>query len=509
MQLLIASTFLALFLAAQAVRVFWSNADFQTGGLVWWSPFFRLAGAIAFLVVLPLGWAYWTFTDPEPGTAQADSGHSYGTRLLTQLKFSFRSFLVLLSLAVSLVAVGSIILPESVWIVTICILELTFVAWQLALLRATASLELSRFLVVTLTVLASLPVVFAALTQSWYLLAASGAILFGLTTFAGLVLPSVQQNQLLNESETARGRLSRWLRTAIVVSAVIASFALLDTAGETVYVLSFTSRFKPSHWVAIILGAVAGITPYARSILGYLTPKKGTRLSPSLSLVAGIAAVVVVLPYLVFLNTLSHAISYEFGKPSDSPVVFTSTGPEQNLTLVKKAPAGSIDPAAASRTKDDDSSKPNVPGTIRPFRKRLAAEFQVPHRVSSGPRRLAPIVYFLALIGLFTVLTGSSASQAAWVFLNRTSLHSLYPCPPHSGVSGRFELNSIPSSKTEVWRRNNSGWSDRPRRWRRYTTGGLLPDASSTSKTPRCEWRATARFGCAGNARTGPSRCLG
>ncbi|HTR62373.1 MAG TPA: patatin-like phospholipase family protein [Candidatus Binataceae bacterium] len=458
-QLLIASTFLAIFLMVQAVRVFWPDAGFRTG-FVWWSPLFELAAAVTLIFVMPLGWAYWTFTDPDPGTAQPGpaQGNGSGTTgriLLSRLGFGFRSFFVLLALAASLLAASSILIPDYVWTVTIGVLELTFIFWQLALLFATSKPGFWRSFIVAAAIVLSLLTAYTAWIQVytdwgethwylevgrkyWYLPVMLGAILFGVTSFGGLFLPAVEQRDLLNESETARGKLSRWLRTALVVAVVLASFALLDTAGETLYALGFTSSFRPWHWIVAAAGLVATVSPYARSLLGFLTPKKGSRLSPSLSLVAGAAAVVVILPYLVLLNSLSHAISYKFEKPSDTPAVASC---EKRQEPTKNA----LDNSIANLEKAGAAAGYSavivaVPGNV-------VAGAKPCQPVPSDSRHLGPLMYFLALTGVFIFFTGSSISQAAWVFLNRTSLHALYAARlirAYLGASNKFRFLAPP-----------------------------------------------------------------
>ncbi|MGA2410621.1 MAG: patatin-like phospholipase family protein [Candidatus Binataceae bacterium] len=457
-QLLLSISLLALFLFAQLVRdglrEFASRfatplTAFASPATQWFwvSPYIYVPALMAIFLVA-IGWSYWTFALPDPGTMTAKpeaagqpkrkldlaaglqiTAHGLGTLL---------AFAVVL-LAVSLIANNFFDHSAILWKSAAAILETTFFFWQLALLRSRVSQDLRARIAFAAILLVSLAatssaidcyqnisfsdlrtfstVLHAFFSDGWLFILFS-VILFLILPFAcALMTPKdlERPRKLVNQSEMARTKLSAWLKTAFIITLAAAAFAILDSLGQFFYALTFAPKSVPTHWLVVIIGGITAIVPFARWITSFFTPKKGRGWSPSLSLLAAIGALLVYLPFLVSIDGMSHAIAYGFAAPSDAPpgliARYSKTEPPAYDCLPFGSASGLEDVSAQLRPASCSVSA-FAPATI--------------NRRGCHYRDWRAILGYFILAALFSLLTGSAFGHIAWTFLNRTSLHSLY-----------------------------------------------------------------------------------
>ncbi len=267
-QLLIAVTMLTIFLGAQWLRTSASSilpdAPYR-GAFFWWSPYLYPAEVLGVFGLLPLGWAYWMFSLPDTGDAAP------GARKRSIIRFVGHGLLTLGALVLMLVAV---------------------------MLVGTRS-PIPKTVAFTIV----------AITAFWWVFALTGAV-------CDRSAAAFEGAHLLNYSETARSRLTQWLRTMLATTLALTAFALVDSAGQTLYADSFQGWRWFHNLLALVYGLAIAVVPFARSLLARLAPKdRHTRIPLSLAMIAGIGAAVVIIPALIGLDILSQAVAYDFTSP--------------------------------------------------------------------------------------------------------------------------------------------------------------------------------------------------
>ncbi|MGO9605607.1 MAG: hypothetical protein ACLQAT_19835 [Candidatus Binataceae bacterium] len=218
----------------------------------------------------------------------------------------------------------------------------------------------------------------------------------------------------------ARSLLSRWLRTILFATLAMLAFVAIDSAGQMLYAVSFTTKLSLRNWLVPIFAAIAAIVPFAQSIIAFFAPrKKGLAPSLPLQLIAGLGAAIIILPALILLNGLSHAIAYDFTRPIDAPPrVMAYYWTPQPLP----APSKCSSPASES-----GGLKGAIVGLLAMLRDPLPwLRNGIAEIGKDRCRDWGLPGCFLVLAVVFSALVGSFSSRSSWVFVNRTSLHSLY-----------------------------------------------------------------------------------
>jgi len=116
-----------------------------------------------------------------------------------------------------------------------------------------------------------------------------------------------------DDYDKAAGWLSQVLKDVLTVGLGILAFALIDSVGQQAYL----NRFSWG-WVGPLLGfgPAAVLAPFVKWIAANLTGRANTKhLSLPLGLLAGLGAAIIILPVLVLLDGVSHAVAYEFQQP--------------------------------------------------------------------------------------------------------------------------------------------------------------------------------------------------
>jgi hypothetical protein len=344
MQIIMGIFILMFLLAAQSVRVSFqrlaqieswhSYYNFFYGFLpareyLWWSPYTLPALALFVFAAIPAGWAYWLLSNQKAPSRR---------RLFFITRWQWLARLFFFS--------------GWPWLVPIVIF-----GGAVRVLLKDGKIGQSTFVLVTGAALVSI------LTLTLAVVCA--LIAFARAKPAGGEVPD---NQNIDPSDIAGNLLSRALKVALVTGFGLLGFALIDTLGQTAYVQGF-SNWK---WLVPLAGPIALATPlapFAQWVVANLGGKSGAKsISIPLGIVAGIGAAMVIIPVLILLDGLSHAVAYAWQWPL--------------------APAGFVQ----------------------------AAGYQMPVRMQSVP-------LICVLIAAFILSWLASRSRR---FLNSSSLHALY-----------------------------------------------------------------------------------
>ncbi|MGA8259565.1 MAG: hypothetical protein WB783_05065 [Arenicellales bacterium] len=207
-----------------------------------------------------------------------------------------------------------------------------------------------------------------------------------------------------------RHELSVLLKGCLVVTAAVIVFCLIDSFGQTAYLLMTGPDVYVRTWLAGAAGTAGSLFAFAagarKFAVSFGGSPGGQRLHLSLSLVSTIAALVLLLVILLSVDTVSHAIAWEFKTPApDTPGLPTKV----------------LQPAARSLTKSD----------VHYQEAGSTAELRIEATISTSPdqkgmptyaRQLNTFLLFATIVTLLlTFLFGRT-----WQFLNNSSLYSLY-----------------------------------------------------------------------------------
>lgn len=193
----------------------------------------------------------------------------------------------------------------------------------------------------------------------------------------------------LQRDTRLRNALSRWLARALGLALCCGLLALVDSLGQTLYVLCWVNR-APLTLAAAFAAGVAVVTRLA-SVGGYVkqfADKLGAGVA--LSVLSGIAAWLLILAVLGGADALSHAVAWHFRQP---PV----------QVMIAETP---ISPAGLP------GGKTGAPSSAEHPAYRLVHDD--PADAVAGAKAFAVLLLACLVLG------------RAWPFLNRSSQHPLY-----------------------------------------------------------------------------------
>jgi hypothetical protein len=203
----------------------------------------------------------------------------------------------------------------------------------------------------------------------------------------------------MGEVSAARRRMSSAFKTSVVACAAIVVLGLIDTLGSTLYVILNTTGFRGViTTIGAALATFAGVAAYGRQLLvlfGGNSQDKRPRVS--MSIVSWIVALVIVGAWLVTINVGSHAIAWQFEKPSGYPTSVTAVAPPK-LTNAEQIV---IEGEGAART-------------IKPFVE------QVPPPAPSERHAAFALKVFGVLVALILLLGQNT------FFINLSTMHTFY-----------------------------------------------------------------------------------
>ncbi|HVF58421.1 MAG TPA: hypothetical protein VNJ70_01210 [Thermoanaerobaculia bacterium] len=347
---------------------------FALHGGFWWSPWLLLPLLAFALFVFPLGWAYWMVEPVGPAFAGSEEGRP--RRRVPRPRTWDRS---------AIAPVAGLIL------VLVAALVVAGGPWRPAL-RAVAQM-------VALT---------AALSLFWWRYAVHKAWRrsgqaereeeregFGDSGLSG-IMPTPEERRL-DRAIHAHLAERQWLTTrltgALLVTGVLLTLGLVDSAGQSLYV-ALLGPDPWSGWLAGFYSVLLMLVGYARKLAVVFTPKGGDK-RPSLpvNLIAGFIAFVLVAVILVSLNAVSHAVAWRLSAPRGSAE--WQQAQETCLRVHLEEDCEPVDLVSAS-------------GAIGRFPLRQGRDWQ------------------LSLLGLVTGLVLSIFFGQTFPFVNRSSHQSLY-----------------------------------------------------------------------------------
>ncbi len=117
-------------------------------------------------------------------------------------------------------------------------------------------------------------------------------------------------------------RLGLWLKTALAVTVVLLTLALIDSLGQSLYVLVAGSSTS-WKWLTSVFAGVGAASGYASRIAAFFS-KGPAAARPKLSLawIATAAALLLALVVLVGVDMLSYGFVWSFQTPAGSPSIF-------------------------------------------------------------------------------------------------------------------------------------------------------------------------------------------
>ncbi|HSS49880.1 MAG TPA: hypothetical protein VLX28_13165, partial [Thermoanaerobaculia bacterium] len=229
-------------------------------------------------------------------------------------------------------------------------------------------------------------------------------------------------------------RLALWLSWALAVTFALLALALIDSLGQSLYVLLV--RHALVKWLAGFFSALILLGGYGSKIAAFFS-KGPTSQRPSvpLNLLAGVGALILVFAILVCLDSLSHAIAWRFQVPTDAPAASASHG-ARRVTVQVQADRGTIPPLNVKVTPEAAPQETNP-----------KAEVSDPERQRQRDQRLIPILIALTAGFLLSILFGQT-----WSFLNKSSFHPMYSdrlTRAYLGASNEDRLDDDSPSLTE------------------------------------------------------------
>jgi len=282
-QIVLITSFLALFVALQMLRVEIEACGFLAfiaarlsndsswiplARLLWWSPYALLAIAFFLFLVVPPAWAYWLV---EIGS-------------------------------------GNLASPWLGWGLVLVLDLLMLWQWQ-----GTAKGNLALLALIT--------TLLALCFYGWVRFKSKRK---AKTTLVASDQASDTVGRLLINS-SMRVVLTQALRWGLIWTGAAAALVLIDSVGQSLYAKIMAGELNATATFSTAVAALGSLTAVGRWIIGNLGfESKGKRASISMSTVAGIAATLMVLTLLVSIDAFSHAIRWHFEPPSGVPARFTT-----------------------------------------------------------------------------------------------------------------------------------------------------------------------------------------
>ncbi len=308
---------------------------------IWWSPY-AIVAAIAFLLlVVPPAWSYWLVEKPNRQTA--------GQHWIPPL---YGLFAVL-----ALALWGGFLIPRIIRVVLLA---------------------------------EAIGTALWALVNGW-------RPEFGFRADVGDDIKG-----LIDKDENTRNRLSRQLKTALVIAGVVLAFIAIDSLAQTGYGAWLSGQLHVKRWAVAVFGPLIGLASFARTIFSSLGGGGANKkISLPTTLLAGVAAFIVGLLVLTTLDFGAYAIAWHLRMPS---------GPVPKWKTTQKI----TDANAISATPSKDGGG----WVIGPQSKEPPTPAIGCH---ASPSDLAVLVAALMVAFLFSFLFGWS-----WPFLNRSTEHAIY-----------------------------------------------------------------------------------
>ncbi len=233
------------------------------------------------------------------------------------------------------------------------------------------------------------------------------------------------------DASRSRNRLTRWLKRALVVFAVIGAFGAVDTLGAIAYALS---RSTNGFWVlagpiTAVLGTFGGVAAFGRQLLVFLGGEgRDKKVRVPMSVVSWAAAVLVLGAWFVLWNAVSHAVAWQGAKPAYADMVYAPAPP-------KLADANAVVLTAETGGRQ----------TLRPLSEQQQQPVATPTTAARSPTFAGRVLLLLLLV--------SAAVGSVRSLLNASSLHTFYAhrlTRAYLGASNRTRLDDDKAHISEV-----------------------------------------------------------
>lgn len=360
---------LSLFLGLQLLRALAGVPGPKAGAdaSIWWSPLLYLPIVTFALGAVPLGWAYWLVKPERRAIAEGSSGPDEKKEKKE---------------------------PED---------------------SEAEDSETAAFGALLLVFVVS--GLFAAFSQEiwrgiWVTVALIAALAYGFLQLAATRVPDKHSREEPGQSADTkvrreihrnhglRNRLGLWITGALVTTALLLIIAAVDSLGQTVYAVLMGDS-SLGAWLAGTFGSLGILAGFGRWIAMFFSKgPQGGRPSLPLTLIATVAALLIVLLLLVTVDTASHAIAFGLKAPADAPA---------GLLEAKEKGPYSVD------------IKGGGGDAMLDLRLLTAAREQEETREGRGERNA-----MLAFLGFASTLLLSILFGQTWPFVNRSSHLPLY-----------------------------------------------------------------------------------
>jgi hypothetical protein len=336
--------------------------------LIWLSPLVLLPVVTFVFAAFPLGWAYW-LVEPESEALKEGAGEA-GQEVSAIPPVAGLALVFVASLWFSLAALlRDHTSMAAFWSVPAAVALLTFLVWKVAPWKLPGKRSMDD----------------AAPREK------------GMDDEE---YRKWKMDQALYRNRALRNRLGLWLTTALGTTALLFALALVDSLGQTLYAVLKGESSVPA-WLTTLLSSLGGLAVLGRWGALLLSKRsKEDRPSPPLKLLAGAAALVLVLFLLVSLDLASHAIAWRARVPQNAPAVLLQKVEKARVYDVEVG-AGSAPAGMSLRIRDGKSDTKETP--------------------KAGERDpLLTLVAFAAAL-LLSILFGQT-----WPFVNRSTHQPIY-----------------------------------------------------------------------------------
>ena len=138
-----------------------------------------------------------------------------------------------------------------------------------------------------------------------------------------------------------RNDLSSLLKAVLILSGALLILALVDTLGQTIYVMSLAPNSNLSAWFTSGFGALIAVFAAIRWVARYVSDSTGNaRIRPSLRMVAWGAAVLLLATWLVTVNVLAHGVAWHFQFPMRVPMELVESFPSDAKSFAQISSLG-------------------------------------------------------------------------------------------------------------------------------------------------------------------------
>lgn len=395
---------LAVFLGLQTLRgAFGPALEFsqKADALLWLSPLLLLPLVSFVLAAIPIGWAYW-LVEPERKKIIEGAGSANAAQEVSAIP-PVAALALVFVVSVSLAIVTREQPIVWLWVLLAAVTALAFGFWKLAqwrgFLRDWRSMEEEQ-----------------SRTQ--------------------------KMRQALYRDKAVRNRLGIWVTWALVVTALLLALALVDSIGKSLYAV-LKGHSTLGAWLAGMFGSIGVLAGFSNRIAMFFSKgPQGGRPSVPLTLIAGLAAVLIILLILVTLNAGSHAIAFGGDAPKGAPHRLLEVKKEQRSYALKVGPGAAASVAALEMRLCLES----------------AEDCKEPEAITQVDRDVLRTFLGFAAALLLSILFGQT-----WPFVNRSSLLALY--------AARLTRAYLGASNKDRWYGRNitepveGDDSDLPRYW--------------------------------------------